>query len=290
MLRYSVTNYNIINNSMDLLEKTKLILKQHKIFPTHSKGQNFLISEKILNEIIEISKIKKGENVLEIGPGVGTLSCKLIESGVNLKVVELDDNMIPILQNLKSVYNFQIIKGDILKIYLEKEVGAEFIKNYRIISNLPYNISSHFLRIFLGSDFRPKQMILMLQKEVVERIIVADGKWSKLSLMCNYYSHPRLAFQVPKNSFYPIPRVDSAIIVFDDIKKPKEELDWRIINFAFSSKRRTLVNNLSAGLNIDKSIMEKIIESAGFSKDIRAEKLNIEDWYRLNKVIQIQKK
>jgi 16S rRNA (adenine1518-N6/adenine1519-N6)-dimethyltransferase len=249
-----------------------------------------LISDKILNQIVELSKIKKGENILEIGPGVGTLSCELVESGANLKVVELDDNMIPILENLKSVYDFQVIKGDILKIYLEKEAGLEFISNYRIISNLPYNISSHFLRIFLGSDFRPKQMILMLQKEVVERIIVADGKWSKLSLMCNYYSRPRLAFQVPKNSFYPVPRVDSAIIVFDDIKKPKEELDWRIINFAFSSKRRTLVNNLSAGLKIDKAIMEKIIESAGFSKDIRAEKLNIEDWYRLNKAIQIQKK
>lgn len=275
---------------MELLEKTKLILKQHKIFPTHSKGQNFLISEKILNQIIEFSKIKKGENVLEIGPGVGTLSCKLIESGVNLKVVELDDNMIPILQNLKSVYNFQIIKGDILKIYLEKEVGVEFIKNYRIISNLPYNISSHFLRIFLGFDFRPKQMILMLQKEVVERIIVRDGKWSKLSLMCNYYSCPRLVFQVPKNSFYPSPKVDSAVIVFDNIQKPKKDLDWRLINFAFSSKRRTLVNNLSAGLNIDKSKMEKIVESAGFSKDIRAEKLNIEDWYKLNRVIQTQKK
>lgn len=218
------------------------------------------------------------------------MSCELVENGANLKVVELDDNVIPVLENLKSVYNFQIIKGDILKIYLEKEVGTDFISNYRIVSNLPYNISSHFLRIFLESDFRPKQMILMLQKEVVERIIVRDGKWSRLSLLCNYYSCPRLAFQVSKNSFYPSPKVDSAVIVFDNIQKPKEDLDWRLINFAFSSKRRTLVNNLSAGLKIDKMTIEKIVESAGFSKDIRAEKLNIKDWYKLNRAIQTQKK
>ncbi len=275
---------------MELLEKTKLILQKYKISPSHSKGQNFLISEKILDQIIETAKIKKGENVLEIGPGVGTLSTELLENGANLKVVELDDNVIPILQNLQSVYDFQIIKGDILKIYLEKEVGGEFISDYRIIANLPYNISSHFLRIFLGASFRPKQMILMLQREVVERIIVKDGKWSKLSLMCNYYSCPRLAFLVSKNSFYPIPKVDSAIIVFDDIKKPKEDLDWRLINFAFSSKRRTLVNNLSAGLKVDKGIIEKIIENSGFSKNIRAEKLNIDDWYKLDKAISILKK
>ncbi len=271
---------------MEILETTKLVLKKYKIFPSYSKGQNFLISEKILSQIIEIAKLKKGENVLEIGPGIGTLSRELLNGGVNLKVIELDDAMVKILENLKSVYkDFQIIKGDVLKIYLEKEVGHDFVSDYRIIANLPYNISSHFLRVFFEGSFRPKQMILMLQKEVVERIIVRDGKWSKLSLMCNYYAKPRLAFVVSKNSFYPCPKVDSAIIIFDDIKKPKKELDWKLINFAFSSKRRTLVNNLSAGLKIDKLVMEKLVENAGFSKNIRAEKLNIDDWYKLDDVI-----
>ncbi len=276
---------------MELLETTKLVLKKYKIFPSYSKGQNFLVSEKILNQIIEVAKLKKNENVLEIGPGIGTLSRELLNGGVNLKAIELDDTMVTILENLKSVYgDFQIIKGDVLKIYLEKEVGHDFVSDYRIIANLPYNISSHFLRVFLEGNFRPKQMILMLQKEVVERIIVRDGKWSKLSLMCNYYAKPRLAFVVSKNSFYPPPKVDSAIIIFDDIKKPKKELDWKLINFAFSSKRRTLVNNLSAGLKIDKLVMEKLVEDVGFSKDIRAEKLNIDDWYKLdNAILQLLK-
>jgi len=268
---------------MNLLDKTKLILKQYEINPLHFRGQNFLISEKILDQIIEIANLKEKENILEIGPGIGTLTTAMLDKGINLKVVEVDDKMIKILEKLKGLYNFEIIKGDILKIYLEKEFGKDFLSNYRIIANLPYNITSHFLRIFLEMNNRPTQMILMLQKEVVERIVVLDKKWSKLSLMCNYYSKPKIEFFVNKNSFFPAPVIDSAIISFSYIKEPKEKIDWKLINFAFSSKRRTLVNNLSAGLKIDKNIIEKDILELGFDKNIRAEKLSLGDWTKLSR-------
>lgn len=267
---------------MNLLEKTKLILKQNSIDPIHFRGQNFLISEKILDQIIKLSNLEKGENILEIGPGIGTLTTALLDKKANLKVIEVDDRMIKILNNLKSVYyDFDIIKADVLKIYLEKEISKDFLLNYRIISNLPYNITSHFLRIFLEMKNSPRQMILMLQKEVAQRIVVSDGKWSKLSLMCNYYSDPKIEFFVNKNSFYPAPIIDSAIISFSNICKPKKELNWQIINFAFSSKRRTLLNNLSAGMKIEKNILEKDLAKLGFDKNIRAEKLNLEDWFKL---------
>ncbi len=268
---------------MNLLESTKYLLKKNNICPTKSKGQNFLISEKILNQIIDVSDLKEKENILEVGPGIGTLTTALLNKKVNLKVVELDEKMISILNQLKSVYDFDIIKGDILKIYLEKELGKDFLSNYKIVANLPYNISSHFLRIFFETNFRPKKMILMLQKEVAERIVVKDKKWSKLSLMCNYYSTPKIEFYVSKNNFYPAPEIDSAVISFSQIKKTKQELNWQLINFAYSSKRKTLVNNLSSGLRIDKSILEQKITNLGFDKNVRAEKLNILDWSEISR-------
>ncbi len=269
---------------MSLLEQTKYFLKQNKILPSKFKGQNFLISEEILENIIKASDLEEGDNVLEIGPGMGTLTKALAEQKVNLKIIELDRNFIQLLISLSKTYNFEVIEGDVLKLDISKILPADFLKNYKIVSNLPYNITSRFLRIFLEHQYPPQEMVLMLQKEVAERIINKDGKWSKLSVMCNFYSQPEYLFTVKKDSFLPIPKVDSAVIKFKikKISKVNQKKFWQLIKIGFSSKRRTLINNLSSGLKIEKKEAGQILEQVGLDKDIRAEKLKIEDWINLS--------
>ena len=272
---------------MSLLEETKFLLKQNKILPNKLRGQNFLISENILSKIIDSANLNSGDNVLEIGPGIGTLTQALVKENVNLKVVELDEKLVKFLDKFRNLNNFEIIQGDILKINLGKILSLSFFKNYKIVANLPYSISSRFLRIFLEYQYSPSEMILMLQKEVAERIINKDGKWSKLSVMCNFYSQPEYLFTVTKENFYPSPRVDSAVIRFKTRRPPGSVIDqkrfWQLVNIGFSSKRRTLVNNLSHGLKIKKEEINELLEKGGLDENIRAEKLKIEDWLHLVK-------
>jgi 16S rRNA (adenine1518-N6/adenine1519-N6)-dimethyltransferase len=269
---------------MSLLEETKFFLKQNNILPSKSRGQNFLISEDVLENIISSANLKSGENVLEIGPGIGTLTRALIRENVNLKVIELDKELVKVLEPLAKLNNFEIIFNDVLKINLEKILAIDFLKNYKIVSNLPYNITSRFLRIFLEHQYPPQEMVLMLQKEVAERIINKDGKWSKLSVMCNFYATPEYLFTVSKSSFLPEPKVESAVIKFK-IKTPPQidqQKFWQLVKVGFSSKRRTLINNLASGLKIEKEKAKEILENVGLDQKIRAEKLEIEDWINLS--------
>lgn len=269
---------------MSLLEKTKYLLKQNRILPSKSKGQNFLISEKVLENIIVSANLKEGENILEIGPGIGTLTEALLEEKVNLKVIELDKELIKVLDLLAKKNDFEIIFSDVLRANLEELLPLDFLKDYKIISNLPYNITSRFLRIILEHQYPPQEMILMLQKEVAERIINKDGKWSKLSVMCNFYSNPEYLFTVPRDSFLPEPKVESAVIKFEAKQKPEvdENKFWQLVKIGFSSKRRTLINNLSIGLKEDKKVLKDRLGKIGLNENIRAEKLKIEDWVNLS--------
>jgi len=251
---------------MNLLEQTKFILKKYNLSINKLRGQNFLVSDRVLKDIINISDLKGDDNVLEIGPGLGTLTNSILEKNVNLISVEVDENFIPILEKIKLVSKkFNFIKKDILKLNLEKELRGDFLKDYKIISNIPYNITSRFLRIFLESNFSPHKMILMIQKEVAERIVNYDKKWSKLSVMCNFYADPKIEFYVSRNDFYPSPSVDSAIISFSSISRDRYFVDrkkfFQIVNIGFSSKRRTLFNNLRAGLKLDKKIIDNLYKN-----------------------------
>jgi len=274
---------------MSLLKETRFLLKQNKILPNKFKGQNFLISEEILKKIIQVANLKSEENILEIGPGIGTLTKALLGKNINLKVIEIDKNIIQILKPLAQVNHFILIEGNVLKINLAKELSTKFLENYKIVANLPYNITSRFLRIFLEYQYPPQEMILMLQKEVAERIVNKDGKWSKLSVMCNFYSQPEYLFIVGRENFYPQPQVDSAIIRFrinPRGRRPRgSKRFWQLVNIGFSSKRRTLANNLVHGLKIKKEDVNKILDRANLDKNIRAEKLEIKDWLKLTELL-----
>jgi 16S rRNA (adenine1518-N6/adenine1519-N6)-dimethyltransferase len=207
----------------------------------------------------------------------------------------LDDCLIEILQNkFKSANNVEIIHEDILKINLPELISKYEIRDtkYKIVANLPYYITSPVIRLFLETQYPPKEMILMVQKEVAERICAKAGKMSILAVSVQYYAQPEYLFTVPNEFFEPMPKVESAVIKITRNKKQEtrenEEVKkfFRIVRAGFSAKRKTLVNNLSGGLSIEKKEIEEKLISIGFSKNTRAQELGVEDWKKLGKMLQ----
>src|SRR3989338_11457359 len=204
---------------MDLLEQTKILCKLYNIIPARSKGQNFLISEKIYDDIVAAADLKTDDVILEVGPGLGFLTAKLAlrlrsgQAGKSGRViaVELDDKLAGVLKTgllAKKIRNTEVVNGDILKIPL-----APFIKGgYKVVANLPYNITSIFLRKYLEAEIKPELAVLMLQKEVAERITAKPGKMSLLAVSVQFYANAEIIKTVPRDFFWPKPEVDSAII------------------------------------------------------------------------------
>ena len=213
-------------NIMNLLETTKEICRLNDIWPKRSKGQNFLINERVYNKIIEAAALKKSETVLEVGPGLGFLTTKLAEKVKQVIAVELDDKLARYLEEKiaeKNIDNVEIVNENVLDF---KEHTKYKIQNtkYKIVANLPYNITSVFLRKILTSANKPSELVLMLQKEVAERICAKPGDMSLLALSVQLFAEPEIIQYVPKEDFWPSPEVNSAIIQIK-IKPPRVLFD-----------------------------------------------------------------
>jgi len=268
----------------ELLSKTKEMCRLFALKPQRSKGQNFLISEDVYNTIITASKLNRTDSVLEVGPGLGFLTAKLAPLVQKVVAVELDDKLANILQTAvdsQGVDNIKIINEDILRL----DPRALFAGGYKIVANLPYNITSIFLRKFLSTDHRPEIMILMLQKEVAERITASAGSMSLLAISVQYYAQAKIIKVVKSDNFWPQPQVDSAIIeikITTRINSPEEDkLFFRLVRIAFSAKRKMLKNNLVAGLKIEVAEIENILLKIELQPQVRAEALKMADWYKL---------
>ncbi len=252
-----------------------------------SLGQNFLKDKSILNRIVESANLAYEDTVIEIGPGMGVLTEKLAQHCKKTIAIELDDRLIDLLRNkLSNFENVEIVHGDVLKINLPKLVEGEKLqaKGYKVVANIPYYITAPIIKLFLETKYPPSEMILMVQKEVAERICAKAGEMSILAVAVQYYADPEYLFTVPKESFDPAPKVESAVIKITYNMQPitnnKEETKkfFRIVRAGFSAKRKTLANNLSASLQLDKKETESKLESLGFSKNVRAQELGLEDW------------
>jgi 16S rRNA (adenine1518-N6/adenine1519-N6)-dimethyltransferase len=262
--------------------------------PKKSLGQNFLRDNNILQKIIEAADLKKTDLILEVGPGEGILTEELEKKSGGVLAIEIDKNLAENLQKkFQNKKNIKIINADILKINIAELLSKNFFsfkKNYKVVANIPYYITSPIIRFFLENNFPPEKMILMIQKEVAERIVAEPGQMSLLSFSVQYYAKPELLFYVDKNSFFPVPEVDSAVIKISAIKsiKNKEEVKnfFRIARIGFSAKRKTLVNNLSNGLHLPKKETEEKIKLAGLKINCRAQELSLEDWKKLEKILQ----
>ncbi len=279
---------------MDLLRQTLDLCKIYNIKPEKSKGQNFLVDEDVYESMILSSDLKKDDVVLEVGPGLGILTFKISEKVKKVLAVELDNKLAELLNTLiisKNKKNIKIFNNDVLKI---KGENIEKLGKYKIVANLPYNITSIFLRKFLSIHNKPEKIVLLLQKEVVDRIVSEPPDMSLLAVSVQFYAEVKKIIEVKKESFYPIPKIDSAIIeitprknnFFSDYQEEKKF--FRLLKIGFSAKRKMLKNNLSLGLKINQKEIENIIFSLGLDSKCRAEELSLNDWIKIFNVVKLK--
>ena len=263
------------------------LLRQFGIRPDKRLGQNFLVYESALQKIVEIAAISREEAVLEVGPGLGGLTCHLAAQACRVVAVELDDRLIPILrQVLTSFSNVQLIQGDILAQNPAKLFDES---GYLVVANIPYYITSILIRHLLESSQNPSRVVLTVQQEVAERICAQPGKLSLLALSVQVYGQPQLRARIPAGAFYPAPQVDSAVVRVDLYKNPlipAAQLDvfFRLSKAGFSQKRKTLGNALAASLAWPKQKVVAMLLAAQIDPRRRAETLSLDDWKSLTQV------
>jgi 16S rRNA (adenine1518-N6/adenine1519-N6)-dimethyltransferase len=253
-------------------------------------GQHFLKDTSIIKRILATANLRLNDFIIEIGPGEGILTEKLAEKVKQVIAIEIDNNLIPALQkkfaNNKKV---EIIHEDILKINIRSLDKLGMTSFYKVVANIPYYITSKIIRLFLESETPPQEMILMVQKEVAERIVEKPGKMSILALSVQYYAEAQILFSVPAKAFFPIPKVDSTVIkIFpsQQIRSQEETKKFfRVVRAGFSAKRKTLANNLANSFHLAKKDMENKLNQIGLSSLARAQELSLEEWKKLAKVI-----
>jgi 16S rRNA (adenine1518-N6/adenine1519-N6)-dimethyltransferase len=262
------------------------VLKRYGLRADKRLGQNFLQDESALEKIAATAEILEDDCVLEIGPGLGSLTRHLAVSARNVTAVELDPDLLSPLQAVLAPYpNVRVVHGDILKLSISELVDQP---DYIVAANIPYNITSAIIRHLLESDPKPRRVVLTIQKEVAERICAQPGDLSLLALSVQVYGQPRIAAKIPAGAFHPAPKVDSAILridIHDEPRIPTGMLDtfFKLIKAGFSQKRKTLRNSLSSGLHIATAEAESLLVSAGIDPMRRAETLSMDEWGRMVK-------
>lgn len=281
-----------------IIEETRFIMNKYHIKANKSLGQNFLIREEVVESIIESSQMEKEDLVIEIGPGLGTLTKYLLEKAAKVICIELDKKMVNILEERFSLYkNFELLNQDVLKVdfrnLIEKEKKDSKIKNVKIVANLPYYITTPIIMKLLEEELPLKSITVMIQKEVADRLIAIPGEkeTGAITYSVYYYAQSQGILEVSNDSFIPEPEVTSKVIKLDIRKEPpvkieKKEVMFQIIKCAFMQRRKTLLNAL-VNAKIFKSKEEgiNILERLGIDINIRPEKLRIEDYADIAKCI-----
>lgn len=277
---------------MNLYNETKNILKKYNISANKKLGQNFLIDEEIIEEIVKASDVKKDDLIIEIGPGLGTLTQKLLDNAGKVICIELDTRMIGILNDRFKLYNnFELINNDVLKVDLNnliKKEKHEGIVSVKIVANLPYYITTPIIMKLLEERLDIESITVMVQKEVADRLIdIPGGKNSgAITYAINYYTKSEKVIDVPNTSFLPSPEVNSSVIklnVLDtpSVKVKSEELLFKIIKISFMQKRKTLLNALTNGNLGSKMEIEKMLTNLKINLNVRGEKLSLEDFAKI---------
>lgn len=270
----------LYNNQTELLN----ILKTENLYTKKNLGQNFLFNTKVIEKIISASEISPNDNIIEVGPGLGILTNELIKISKQVITIEKDSTLIPYLnKTFHSAKNLKIIHQDILKYPIK-------LKNYKVVANIPYYITSPIITHFLHSQYQPKTLILLTQLEVAEKILAKKGDHNILSLQTQAFADCQIIDKVSPNNFIPAPKVYSAILKLQSLNKPKIK-DWHnftiLIKKAFSQKRKTLENSLSTLWGHNKTEWSSILQEAKIPPNSRPQHLDFSDW---DKILQVAKK
>lgn len=271
----------------------KYLLELYHIAPNKLRGQNFLLDEEVLDYIIKKAGVNKDDLVLEVGPGLGALTQKLALHAKQVIAFEIEENFASPLDKIQKMNsNVEIIWQDILKLNInqwQEIISNKKSKHYKIVANIPYYLTGKFIQKFVSFDPVPESLTLMVQKEVAERIEAKDGKMSLLALAVKLYAQVELLRLVGRDSFWPAPKVDSAIIHIFEIKKWSHPVDekktWQLIKRAYAKKRKKLVNNLLSDPSISKKELISALKSLGIDENVRAENLQAQDWVKLAQLL-----
>ena len=275
-------------------KQTIEVIQKHNFSFKKSFGQNFLIDSHVIEKIIRAAEIGPEDNVLEIGPGIGTMTQRLCEEAREVVAVEIDKTLIPILDDTLSSYkNWSVINQDILKVDIKKlaeeKNGGKPIK---VVANLPYYITTPIIMGLFESHVPLESITIMIQKEVADRMQEGPGskEYGALSLAVQYYSNPQIVCDAPPSCFMPQPKVTSTVITLKCHNNPPvkcdEKLLFQIIRASFNQRRKTLQNGLSNGLHFSKEQIAEAIEKAGFSPTVRGEALSLEDFAALTNILK----
>jgi 16S rRNA (adenine1518-N6/adenine1519-N6)-dimethyltransferase len=267
------------------------LLKRYGLHPDKRLGQNFLVDTSALQQVVDTAELTSQDIVLEVGPGLGSLTRLLAQHAQQVIAVELDLSLIPVLEEVLSQYdNVVLVHGDILKIDLDHLfTGSDPALSYSVVANIPYYITSALIRHLLEAHQRPSRVVLTVQREVAERIIAVPNDMNLLAISVQVYGEAKLAGNIPGGSFYPPPQVDSAIVRIDLYEKSLfsasvvENL-FRLAKAGFSQKRKTLRNSISAGLRYSPQEAANLLQSAGIQPNRRAETVSLEEWAKLAEI------
>lgn len=270
--------------------KTQELVKKYNFKFSKSLGQNFLIDDSVLRDIVEGAEVCDEDFIIEIGPGVGTLTAQLLNEAKKVVAIELDNDLIPILEGeLGNHPNFRLIHNDALKVDLNEVIGDE--KSVKLVANLPYYVTTPIIVKLLKDGYNFKSLTIMIQKEVAERM---DAKpnckdYGSLSLLVQYYCNTKIIRKVPPSCFMPRPKVDSIVIRLDRLEKPAvkvkdEKLMFEIIRNSFNMRRKTLWNGVK-NIGASKEKLESAFEKAGVDPKRRGETLTIEEFAKLSDCI-----
>ena len=255
-----------------------------------SLGQNFLVDKNFVDKIVDAADVS-GKNVIEIGPGIGTITYEMAKVAKKVVAIEIDDSLIPIIEeNMAKFDNFDLIHEDILKADLEKIVAEEFAgESFKVVSNLPYYITTPIIEKLVTSNLPCIDMTIMVQKEVADRMLATekDKGYSSLSVFVKYYSDAKKVTNVPKSVFMPQPKIDSTVLKLD-LRKYTDEVDenklFALIHAGFNKRRKTILNSLSDAVEKDK--LRLAFEKLGIKDNLRAENLSLDDFINLAKIIE----
>lgn len=279
---------------MNILKETRFIMDKYHITANKNLGQNFLIDDEAVNGIVEAAKVSKDDLIIEIGPGLGTLTKELLDRAGKVICIELDKRMIEILNDRFSMYsNFKVLNEDVLKVDLKNLISKEKIKTTKIVANLPYYITTPIIMKLLEERLDIETITVMIQKEVADRLVTnpGTGDTGAITYAIHYYTEPKRVLEVPNTAFIPAPKVNSTVINLTVLKEPKVKVKdeaklFELIKTAFMQKRKTLLNALSNSNKYgSKEEISKALESLEIDSRVRPEKLTLEEFAKITETI-----